>query len=279
MESNNKDCGCSGSIRKTAIFGVLPADTSISSNPNGSITAVLTSNWSYIGFDQNFNYVEADEVGGGTSLTITCDCNNGGCSPTYVDWGIPFDGRVKGYGCDMSGCTGSCTGSTSALVGGVNTPFSSGGFIDLSITPAFMNQGDYLPGAFEAMFYSTAVMSIINSFLNGIYQGQPIPSAIASSVSSFTAPDGYVFAFVNICGRATALIVPNTAVAAENMAGIDGDCNCKKGSGGCNKDSGNGRISCKANGCQSCSLTIKNSIDDDDDFIPMTNFVAQSFIY
>ena len=106
-------------------------------------------------------------------------------------------------------------------------------------------------------------MKIINDFMDRIYRGAPIPDAIISN-NSFTAPPGYVFAMVNICGRATPLILPNTFTGNALIIGpglatsLTGTCKCNSGSGCTYHKSKAGTISCIADGCTNCSLTMSS---------------------
>ncbi len=120
-----------------------------------------------------------------------------------------------------------------------------------------MDESKWLPGAFEAMFYCPEVITIIDSFMKSIYVLDPIPTPIALK-DSFKAPDGFLFVYVNICGRAVALILPESAVAGKNASsGDDTSCSCGKGSGCSKATKKAGVVYCVgAKTCSKCSLTI-----------------------
>ena len=256
MDTNEKGCGCGCSdseineLNEDGI-GWAPIGSDIQVNPDRSMVINAPSGWNYLGFNSTY---ECLMVPGGTSLTITCSClGTGSCSPFYYNG---YFTKSPIYGCQTSGCAGTCSSTASAIMSGSPMAFLTGGFVNTSISPVIMTPGEILPAAFEAMFYNSAIIDMITTFMSSIYQGAPIPSAI-QGINSATAPEGYQFVWVNVCGRATSLILPETAIAGiAVMSGNKSSCACNPASTTtCTKGDKGGAIFCSS-GCKSCSLTI-----------------------
>lgn len=215
-------CGSSSKIgqRKDLTYGWLPTGAVTIPNANRSITIKPPSGLIYVGIDDNGNYALVDE---GTPTTISCTCtgeSGGSCNPFSAP---------PNYGCITSGCE-ECGMKTTATVANVDTTLVRGGFLDLSVTPVILNTtSDPIPAAFDAMLYNQDVQNIISDFLATLYVNKPIPTPTYVDNNCAVAPDGHSFAMVNICGRATLLIVPNTALAKGDYAGDSASCKCTAG--------------------------------------------------
>jgi hypothetical protein len=113
------------------------------------------------------------------------------------------------------------------------------------------------------MFESTSVQTIMNTFLSTYYGAGPVAQPIVRG-SDFFAPSGHEFVFVNICGRATPMILPSAAVPTGAFSGAKASCKCNKGSG-CTAQNKMGGYGCKAGKlCSSCSLVVATKLDDVD---------------
>ena len=207
------------------------------------------SEWMYVGYGLSGEFMS--ELGG--EIKISCTCHTSGrCNPFYAS-------SPKGT---TSGCAGSCTNCTmtTSLISS-DFEFRTGGYINPSIVPYFMNADEQLPAAFEVMYESEEVNSTISQFLENIYQGSTIPSYIEGK-DYVEAPDGYKIAFVNICGRATPLLVPENVVLESVAAGQKASCSCTSGSCKLKKK---GIIIGSATWCEgdctgTCTLTISTSL-------------------
>ena len=95
--------------------------------------------------------------------------------------------------------------------------------------------------------------------MKGIYQGLPHP-VIKKGDNYMSVPDGYVFTFVNVFGRAVVIPVPKISVVS---GGDTASCDCS-GNGGCTLQTGtilgNGATWCQDGCSATCTLTVSNNI-------------------
>lgn len=197
--------------------GWLPAGSTTTNNPDGTLGITPPSGWDYAGYDDGGELHIIS--GGGAGATVSCTCNTSGtCSP--------FKG--SGPGGDVSGCAGTCTNCTMTQ-SVASTNFGSGGYFNASIEAAFVEEGTELPGPFEALFDVPEIQDKINAFLDAIYQGAPLPTITYDAEGAYT-PVGYKFAGVNIGGRFVHLPVPDSAIPAGIIAGGKSSCSCTQGS-------------------------------------------------
>jgi len=214
-------------------------------NADNSLTVASPDGWGYAGIDTNSQPMES-LVSGGT-ITIACSClySGGSCSPYYTSSGKT--------GCKSNPC-GSCYSKVNYTSSVASIEISEGGFINPTIPPKILTINDDLPASFAAMYFSPTVQKVIATFLTSIFGQSPIQYATVDGDVAY-APDGCSFAVVNICGRATPLVVPNTAVQAGLAVGTKASCKCTSGT--CSLSSKGGGFSCGGNCTGTCTLTVK----------------------
>lgn len=207
------------------------------------------SDWMYVGYGLEGEFVS--ELAG--EIKISCTCHTTGkCNPF----------RASGPMGSTSGCAGSCANCTmkTSLIRD-DFEFRTGGYINPSIESYFLNADEQLPAAFEAMYESEEVNAAITTFLENIYQGNPIPSYIEGE-DYVEAPEGYKIAFANICGRATPLLVPEDVITESSAAGEKASCSCTRGTCTLKKKSiviGSATW-CEGSCTGTCTLTISTSL-------------------
>lgn len=176
-------------------------------------------------------------TGSDPECEITCKCtdrgegNLGSCDPTLTN------GKLS---CFRDSLCVACETTSSAKIDATTTiEFANGGFLNLGIPVSFIdNEILQLPAAFKAMYEIPEVVAKLNAFLTKIYRGAPIPSAFNGG-TYLAAPDGYSYIMINLCGRATAIIVPNTIFhsdiygAKESTSAAAFTCKCSSEQGSC----------------------------------------------
>ena len=237
--------------------GWVPVGTTITQNPDGTMTLTAPNGWGYAGFDNSGGPVNIDGVAGGASSTVCCTCTGtGSCNPITITVPGPNGGT-------MSGCVGNCTACSmtqSVVSSGGGTPIwvTNGGFYNNSTPAAWVNRSDVVPAGFQGLASAPGIGTAITNFLNSVYQGQPIPSLIFSG-GTVTAPTGNGVAFANIWGRAVLLPIPNSQLTDTIAGGQSASCSCSQGTGCTLKETdimGTHTATCDAGGCTgSCCLS------------------------
>lgn len=191
--------------------------------PNGSETQKdknfliiqAPQSWIYVGLS-NGELLTAKN--GKTKVSCTCQ-TSGSC--------LPFTG--SGPGGSTSGCAGSCTKCLmEQSVAPKFTKVLSGGYINLAIETRIIKIEEELPAAFDAMFEVPEVKNKIKSFIDRLYNGVDYPK-VTEKNGVLKVPEGYLFAFVNICGRAAVIPVPESARISNGAFGSSASCSCTDG--------------------------------------------------
>jgi len=215
LTTPNSGCDCDCGDR-----GWIPLNSKIQVNKNNSISIQAPTGWIYIGYKKGTTQL-LKATSGGTSVSCTCN-TTGSC--------LPFTGT--GPGGSTSGCAGNCTNCTmtqSAIIGGTNVNFESGGYINIADRVDFANKDIPLPAAFKAMFDLPEVKKALKDFIDKTYAGLPFPK-VTQGNDFISVPDGYSLAAVSIFGRAAMVPVPTISLKTTAAAGGGtASCSCTQG--------------------------------------------------
>lgn len=221
----------------------------------------------YYGYTTDNSLIEwsSKDVGGGNTVTVTCDCTEGSddkCSP------VGHDGTVN---CVISpGCT-SCDRKEKVSNPIAKTEFqiSEGGFVNPGLGVTFAKPEDDLPYAFEALLHYPEVKQQLDRFMLQFYRDlAEIPIPIGDE-ETLTAPDGYKFVVLNVYGRALVTILPSSVYkSTESAGGATYSCPCNGTSGKCKSDSNFGYYFCKKDSSSPCdkacnTMTVTDNQKDE----------------
>ncbi len=197
--------------------GWIPTGSTIQENPNQTLLITPLAGWVYVGTIENTQNVFI--VAGGQTK-VSCTCNTSGSC-------LPFTGT--GPGGSTSGCQGDCSNCTMKQSAAFTSEvFSSGGYLNLQAAPRIIMIGEEYPASFKEMNDVPEVAAKIQQFNDQVFQGQPVPPLIKQG-NYFVAPVGYLIAMVDICGRATPLVIPETAMPNGGAGGAAASCSCTNG--------------------------------------------------
>jgi hypothetical protein len=229
----------------------LPMGTRVLNESDSELTFEAPKDWIYVGIS-NGDLIQA--IDGKTKISCTC-IGTGSCNPFIA----------TGPSGSTSGCAGDCTKcTTTRTISSTNRMIDEGGYLNLSLETRFVDLGETIPSAFNAMFSLEEVNSILTDFLNQIYSDTPYPN-VTEVDGNLYVEDGYSFAIVSLCGRAISVAVPNEVLKVNNASGSSSNCSCTKGV--CKKESQSvpllGSVTYCVGGCSgTCTLTVSKIISN-----------------
>jgi hypothetical protein len=243
-------------------FAWYPNGTIITYDNDHEMSVKVPEGWKYVYKELGDGEEIPARMSGGGGGGISCDCTSGsGCHP-FVD--IRGNG---GGGCLVSVECKSCNKSitVSYTLDGVLKEFevSKGGYVNLNQGVTFARLDQTLPAVFEEMYDIPEVVEGIQEFIDEVQAGSN-PEPLVDGYY-LLAPDGYVFAAINVFGRATTILVSNDVAESYNLAisGVSSvrlGCTCTEGSGNCEIMKLSGGWACVVSGdCKSCSATLSNT--------------------
>lgn len=193
----------------------VPVGATLTEQGN-SLTIKVPPKWSYWGLNASNKPFEATE---GKDITISCDCTGTGgqCMPFYA----------QGPGGTTSGCAGQCNKCSLTKTGWSLERIISGGFVCIEKGVMFAIVGEELPPAFDEMLLIPSIKKDLENFKNRFYPNISIPN-VNENNGTFTAPDGFKIAILNVYGRGMMVVIPNN-IEGSNGTGSS-SCACSGGS-------------------------------------------------
>ncbi len=201
------------------------------------------------------------------SVTFRCKCKGTPVGGIHCEVAVyDKNGWVK-VTCANVGCEGTCELISSSSGQMPSSPEQIPmGFVNLKKGIEFCTEKELhsLPNAFPAMFQCRETKKLLNDFVGEIYGDKEIPKPeISEDSSTIKAPKGYVFAPVNFCGRAAAMLVPMAAAPDGNGCGCEITCDCVSGQigSGCTPVFTLSSVFCEPEtGCDECRIHIGGTI-------------------
>ncbi len=246
------------------IQGWIPQGSTIQTNEDATLSITPPTGWIYVGTIKNST--ETFTVAGGQA-TVSCDCKTSGTC-------LPF--TASGPLGSTSGCAGGCSDCNmkqSATISG--EIFSSGGYLNFNVQPRIILEVENYPASFKEMNNVPEVAAKIQQFLDQVYAGATVPEVPIEN-NYLIAPAGYLMAMVDICGRATTLVIPETAMIAGGAGSATASCACTNGT--CTVKTKTIPFVGSASWCEgvcsgTCSLTTSIAIGG------VATYAAQSYNY
>lgn len=225
----------------------IPSNSKLQFEKDFSISIYPQAGWKYVGYDIK------DKLHQVNSTAISCKCTAGGGSC------LPFvtTGNGASAGCTIEDPCTSCSMKSISIKNKVE--FKTGGYIDFTQNPEFIKKEQIIPAAFPAMFELSEVKDAIDKFVKETYQGLPIPEFKTDEYYA-VAPLGFVFAVINLFGRAVNMLVPKIAMATGGAYGGTSSCRCTEGTCEIYKPLLYPIISCKGDCTGTCTLITSNNV-------------------
>jgi hypothetical protein len=238
-----------GECCKNEVPAWIPSGSKLQFEKDLSISIYPPVGWKYVGYDIK------DKLQQVNATAISCKCTAGGGSC------LPFvtTGSGGSAGCTIEDPCTSCSMTKKSISIKNTVAFKTGGYIDFTQNPDFLKKDQIIPAAFPAMFELNEVKEAIDKFVKETYQGLPIPEFKIGDYYA-VAPAGFVFAVINLFGRAVNMLVPKIAMTSGGASGGTSSCHCTQGSCEIHKPILYPIISCKGNCTGTCTLITSNNI-------------------